>query len=161
MRHGYAIAPASPLLATGSPGRHRLAPLWARLLAFRLDRELAEGVAPWRSPAHAARARQLTSERTRRHLAHGRDHLLEEAEQPMRFGRGALVQPSDTRIREARPDMLMMVVRLRACAPLAPRGMAALKRLLSDGAGPVYTYGDPEALKRRLLEIDGWLNVQD
>jgi hypothetical protein len=50
---------------------------------------------------------------------------------------------------------------LRGNGPVAPRGIAALKNLLTDGAGPVYTHGDPETLRRRLAAIDRWLDVPD
>ncbi len=38
---------------------------------------------------------------------------------------------------------------LRGPAPVAPRGLAILKQILSDGTGPVYV-GDGEELARRL-----------
>ncbi len=57
--------------------------------------------------------------------------------------------------------MLTLASRLRANAPVDPRGIAALKDLLTDGAGPVFTHGDPNTLKRRMQAIDEWLHVQD
>lgn len=162
MKHAHGVTPAAPLVAfTHRGGRHRTAPLRARLRALSLDRQLASGVEPWRSPVHAARARQLTGERTRRMLARSLEQLIERAEDPPRVHRGAAIQPSRARVAEARPLMLTLASRLRGIGPVAPRGIAALKNLLTDGAGPVYTHGDPETLRRRLAAIDRWLDVPD
>ena len=40
------------------------------------------GIAPWRSPAHAARALQLTSARRREAYAAGLERVLAETERP-------------------------------------------------------------------------------
>lgn len=50
--------------------------------------------------------------------------------------------------------------RLRGSAPVEARGIAALKDLLTDRGGPVYTPGDPNTLERKLELIDQWLDVQ-
>jgi hypothetical protein len=67
-------------------GRRRARPagLWARLRAPWLDRQLAAGVSSWHSRAHAARALQLTTHRTRRRLARVLEQLVERAEDPPR-----------------------------------------------------------------------------
>ncbi|HEY2651674.1 MAG TPA: hypothetical protein VGI50_07125 [Solirubrobacteraceae bacterium] len=143
------------------PDRHPLAPVLAHLRAWRLDRQLAAGVESWRSPVHAARARQLTSNRTRRMLARSLERLVEQAEKPTSLHRAAVVQPSRAGVREARPLILTLASRLRGNAPVGARGMAALKDLLTDAAGPIYTHGHPETVKRRLQTIDQWLDVQD
>ena len=54
----------------------------------------------------------------------------------------------------------MLASRLRADAAVDPRGLAALRVLLTDGGGPVYTHGDPETLKHRLETIEGWMETQ-
>ena len=162
MRHGDALHRASPVLVTRRrASRHRLAPLLARLRAPWLNRQLAAGVEPWRSPVHAARARQLTGDRIRRMLARGVERLVEQADEPPRLSRSAVIYPWRPGVREARPLMLTLASRLRGGAPVDPRGTAALKDLLTDGSGPVYTPGDPNTLKRRLEIIDQWLDVQD
>jgi hypothetical protein len=51
----------------------------------------------------------------------------------------------------------MLASRLRAGAAVDPRGVAAVRVLLTDGGGPVYTHGDPEALKHRLETIEDWI----
>ena len=162
MRHGNAIAHTSPLRALHRRGgTDRFAPLLAHLRAARIDQQLAAGTESWHTPVHAARARQLTSERTRRSLARSLERLVEQAEEPPRLARAAIVFPNRARVREARPLMLTLAARLRDRAPVTPYAMAALRDLLTDGAGPVYTRGDPDALRRRLHAIETWLDVQD
>jgi hypothetical protein len=162
MRHAGAITPASPLVVISHRrGRQRLAPLLARLGAPWLDRRLAAGVESWSSPVHAARARQLASDRTRRMLARSLERLVEQAEEAPGRQRAAVVQPSRARVREARPLMLTLASRLRGNAPVAARGMAALKNLLTDGGGPVYTRGNPDELKDCLQAVEEWLHAQD
>jgi hypothetical protein len=162
MRHTGALHHGSPVFGTPRRrSRHPLAPLLARLRGPWLNRQLAAGVEPWRSPVHAARARQLTGDRTRRMLARGLERLVEQAEEPPSFSRTAVIQPWRPGVREARPLMLTLASRLRGSAPVDPRGIAALKDLLTDGAGPVYTPSDPNTLKRQLELIDQWLDVQD
>jgi hypothetical protein len=153
---------ASPVFVTRRRrSRHRLAPLLAHLRGPWLNRQLAAGVEPWRSPVHAARARQLTADRTRRMLARGLEQLVEQAEEPPSLSRAAVIHPWRPGVREARPLMLTLASRLRGSAPVDARGVAALKDLLTDGGGPVYSPGDPNTVKRQLEVIDQWLDVQD
>jgi hypothetical protein len=148
--------------ATGSAWRcHRLSPLLAHLRAPWLDRQLADGIASWHSPAHAARALQLTSARTRKALARSLERLVEQAEEPPRSARSAVILPCRPQVREARPIILTTALRLRAGAPVAARGMARLKLLLSDGAGPCYASSRPDALLIELQTITQWLDVRD
>jgi hypothetical protein len=162
MKHTGALHHASQRVVTRRRrSRHPLAPLLARLRAPWLNRQLAAGVEPWRSPVHAARAKQLTGDRTRRMLARGLERLVEQAEEPPSLSRAAVIHPWRPGVREARPLMLTLASRLRRSAPVDPRGIAALKDLLTDGGGPVYTPGDPDTLKRQLEAIDQWLDVPD
>lgn len=137
---------------------HVLAPLLAQLSATHLDRRVADGVDPLHSPIYAARSRRLTGEKSRRTLARSLERLVEEAdESPRPRSLSSAVRPSRARVHEARPELLMLASRLRAGAAVDPRGLAALRVLLIDGAGPVYTPGDPETLKRRLETIENWI----
>lgn len=162
MRHTDVISPVLPAPVSRRLGkRSRLAPLRARLGSIWLNRQLADGVEPWRTPVYAARARQLTSHRNRRMLAGALDRIVAQAERPPRPYRGPAVHPSSKQVHEARPLMLILAARLRSAAPVDPRGVAALHELLADGAGPIYRYGDPEMLRRRLEEIEAWLHALD
>jgi hypothetical protein len=146
----------------GSAGRHpRAARLLAHLRAPRLDRQLADGVAPWHSPTHAARALQLTGARTRRALARSLERLVEQAEEPPPPARSAVIEPCRPQVREARPIMLTMAFRLRAGTPVDARGVARLKLLLTDGLGPCYAPSRPDALLVELQSVSRWLDVRD
>ena len=158
--------------ALGSPGARPagLQPRWmgqrvgwlvAHLRAARLDRQLAAGSVPWRSPVHAARALQLTSDGYRRGLARSLERLVEQAEQPRGPFKGPVVQPCREQVRAALPLMLTIAARLRDPAPVDARAIARLCALLSDGAGPCYTPSDPGALTGALETISQWLDVQD
>jgi hypothetical protein len=141
---------------------HRVGWLLAHLRAPRLDRQLAAGSVPWRSPVHAARALQLTSDGHRRGLARSLERLVEHAEPPPGGPfRGSVVQPCREQVREALPLILMIAARLRSGAPVDARGVARLCALLSDGAGPCYSRSDPGALTGALETISQWLDVQD
>jgi hypothetical protein len=152
----------TPWLAIGSPGRHpRAARLLAHLRAPWLDRQLAGGIAAWHSPTHAARALQLTSARTRKALARSLERFVEQAEEPPTLARSAVIEPCRPQVREARPIMLTMAFRLRSRSLVDARGMARLKLLLSDGAGPCYAPSRPDALLVELQSVSEWLDVRD
>ena len=61
----------------------------------------------------------------------------------------------------ALPVILATASRLRSGAPVDARGVARQCALLSDGAGPCYSRGDPVALTVALETISQWLDVQD
>jgi hypothetical protein len=145
-----------------SPSRIKdpLAALLSRVSGARLDRMLAQGIEPWHTPVHAARCRQLTGERSRRKLARSLERLIEQADEPPRRWLSSVVCPSRARVHEARPLLLMLASRLRADTPVDPRAVAAIRLLLTDGAGPVYTHGHPETLKLRLQTIAAWMDAQ-
>ena len=135
-----------------------LAPLLARLRGAHIDARLARGVEPWNSPVYAARCRQLTGERSRHALARSLERLVEEADERPRLWLSSVVRPSQARVHEARPLLLMVASRLRSQTPVHPRAVAAIRVLLSDGAGPVYTHGHPDTLKLRLQTIASWMD---
>ena len=141
-------------------GSRFLPPLLARVRAHSLDLQLAHGIEPWRTPVLAARARQLTDERSRRSLAACLEHIVERAEDLPRLTLSAVVEPSRPGVQEARPQLLMLAARLRGGEPINPRGVAALKDVLSDGTSPMYRCGDPEALVRALRRIEWWLDTR-
>ena len=142
--------------------RPRTVWLLAHLRALWLDRQLAAGVVPWHSKLHAARSLQLTSDRSRRALACSLEHLVEHADGPPVHWRSAAVPPCRPQVSEARPVILAIAARLRATAPVDARGMARLRLLLTDGAGPCYTpSGRPDALAVALQTVDRWRDAAD
>jgi hypothetical protein len=140
------------------PGR--VARLRARLNGSALDRDLASGIAPWRSPAHAARALQLTSARRREAYADGLERVLAETERPSHAARvsGAVLADPGAVILCA-PVMWEIVGELRGAGPVSAEGMARLRSLLCDGAGPLYCAGQHEELCEALEHIARWLPV--
>jgi hypothetical protein len=154
---------ASHVLGSGRsharrPGR--LVSLRARLHRESLDRELAGGIAPWRSPAHAARALQLTSTRRRDAYAAGLERVLAETERPPRSIRfSGVVTPDPASVILCAPTIWEIVGTLRAPAPVSAEGMARLRTLLCDGAGPLYCAGNAEQLRQNLEHIARWLPV--
>jgi len=140
--------------------RDPLASALGRLLAWRLDRQLAAGAAPWRSRAHASRALQLTSPRRRRMLATRLSQILDQAfapPVPARFG--AVVRPCGTQVRDALLQIVALTARLKDGEPVDPRGVAGLHLLITDGTGPFYVATDPQALADALAPICGWLDA--
>jgi len=132
--------------------------LVARMLGRSIDRELATGVIARITQAHAARVEQLTAPRTRAALAGSLERLIECAEAPAsRFGIAAA--PCREQVREARGVIRATANRLRSAEPLDARGIARLKRLLSDRTGPCYVPSHPDALKVAMRDIAKSLNV--
>jgi hypothetical protein len=142
-----------------TPGR--LVSLRARLRHESLDRDLAGGIAPWRSPAHAARALQLTTGRRRESYALGLERVLAEIERTggisPRFS--GVVMPDPAAVILCAPTIWEIVGTLRAPAPVSAEGMARLRALLCDGAGPLYCAGNAEQLRQALEHISRWLPV--
>jgi hypothetical protein len=142
----------------GSPGR--LAWLRARLHGGALDRDLACGIAPWRSPAHAARALQLTSAGRREACAQGLERVLAETERPPRPSRlGAVVVADPAAVILCAPQIWEIVGTLRGPDPVSAEGMARLRAILCDGGGPLYTPGHADGLRQALDHIARWLPV--
>ena len=114
--------------------------LLARLLAGRFDRMLAVGVpAPAGSPLalHAAR---LTSADEREAIARTLRRAVDDArnrEAPL-SSRVPLNLPNIV-VAEDRIDEVTL--RLHSPRPVSARGVARLRVLLADGAGPMYRYG--------------------
>ena len=121
--------------------------LAARLFARRLDRELIGGADPASRPWLAARAALLTSRSTRDELADGLDVVLTSAQRPP--GRAhALPRPAPVLANAALLRELARV--LRGPCPLYAAGIARVRRLLTDGTGPMYMSRDGIALEDEL-----------
>jgi hypothetical protein len=140
----------------------RLVSLRARLRHGSLDRELAAGIAPWRSPAHAARALQLTSARRREAYATGLERVLAETERTggrMSTRFSGVVMPDPAAVILCAPTIWEIVAALRAPTPVSAEGMARLRALLCDGAGPLYCSGNAEQLRQAFEHTSRWLPV--
>jgi hypothetical protein len=119
----------------------------ARLLARRLDRELIRGADPASRPRLAARAALLTSQSTRDELADGLDVVLSIAQRPA--GR-VHAQPRPAPVLANAALLRELAGVLRGPAPLYVAGIARVRRLLTDGTGPMYASRDGIALEREL-----------
>jgi len=130
------------------------------MLAPWLDQELARGMGAPLSKAHAARARQLTSDRTRLALARALDRLVNRAQAPRPACLTPLVAPCSEQVRDAMPLILSVRSRLLSEEPLATQGIARLKTLLRDRAGAFYVASAPGALAAVLQEISALLDAE-
>ncbi|MBV9047787.1 MAG: hypothetical protein JOY58_05940 [Solirubrobacterales bacterium] len=161
MRSTRALPPLRLPVMRARARRQRLAWLIAHLRAPRIDRDLATGVAPWQSRSHAARSLQLTTARSRRALARSLERVLKDAEQPSPAFLSAAIVPCREQVYPARTLIGELAVRLRSRRPVAARGVAELRALLSDGAGPCYVSSDPQALTRALEAVSRWMDTRE
>ncbi len=127
--------------------RHRLL---ARILAVRLDRELAGGARPEANALLAARAVFLTSVRYRRVLATSLRRMLAASAVPSARPRPAAapksagaasrlyIPLSRDRIARSAPGLAGLASCLAAPRPVPARGVALVSQLLTDGCGPLY-----------------------
>jgi hypothetical protein len=102
-----------------------------------LDRQLAEGVHPWRSRELSLRAAQLTSRRRRARFARELESVVVEA----RGGRpelNACVPLRRAAILSAEDDLLALAAALRSPAPCRPQAAALVSFLLRDASSPLY-----------------------
>lgn len=145
---GLAIAPRPRL-------RHRMA---ARLRAGRLDAALVAGANPEGDPSLSVRARRLTTRREREGLAGALHRSRAEA---LSARARVRIPISRERVQQAEDELSLLAHRLASPGPVAVRGVALARALLSDGAGPLYderSPGDLAALARRAADallLDG------
>src|SRR3954451_23859861 len=123
--------------------RRAMSPFADVLRAPRLDRALAAGADPASAPILLARARRLTSWRTRRRVA----RALEEVE------RGPGVPVRRDQVRDARDLLFELATALRSRARVSARGVLLARRIVTDGCGPLYApSAPPSALWWRVWE---------
>ena len=103
-----------------------------------LDRDLAEGMPPTSSPAHAERSRQLCGRHVRRELAGCIDGILARAEHPPHWHSPALPLEA-AGVRAARAELEALRDALLSDAGCACRGVAQASVLLHGEGSPVYT----------------------
>jgi hypothetical protein len=123
------------------------------MLAPWLDRELADGVEAGLSKAHAARAEQLISRRTRTAVARSLEKLLERSQTTKRPTPIATVPLCREQIVSAAPLIATTASRLRSGERVDARAVARLKLLIGDRRGPFYRLTRFDALAVALREI--------
>ena len=109
----------------------------ARLRGSSLDRALAQGADPCRSPALAHRAARLTSERSRQRLATWIEAILARASRPARPPSLA-VEPDRSEVWASAAHLAQVQELLRSSTPVYARGVAILEALLRDGGSALY-----------------------
>jgi hypothetical protein len=119
----------------------------------RLDRQLADGLAPEAFHDRALRATQLAGMRTRRQVARSLRRLVEHAERPAGGLLGSAVPVCRRSVLAWREGLLGLAERLEQPVPLDPRGVARALVLLTDGGGPFY---DAHA-QRSMSEAVWWI----
>lgn len=134
--HVHLPHPHRPQAADAPPGALGLrARVWRH--QSELDRDLAGGAPPDRSPEHEARARQLLSQRCRRELVAELDTALAKAQHPPAWHSASL--PVQTAaVRDARTELGSLRQALLEREPLALRGAALASCLLSDPQSALY-----------------------
>ncbi len=120
--------------------------------AAKLDRDLAGGVSPDASATLALRAQILVRPSMRRALARRVEQLVVEAT----LGRTpcpteARVPIRRDRILDAADALQVLIDHLLTRGPVPARGVAQVRVLLTDGAGPIYYPGDTDDLRACVL----------
>jgi hypothetical protein len=147
----------------GSPHCLRARPCrsWDRFLArvqtASLDRRLAAGQAPESTALLATRAQALVSPDHREGLAHDFEHLLEV----VRGRRSPSHRPLPLcreRILAAEPALRDLLAALVMPVPVPAGAVAGARRLLSDGAGPLYNGSSAVDLVSAVREVTNRLD---
>ena len=127
--------------------------VWAR----QTDRALASGISPDSSACLSVRAHELIGYPTRSALARAIRRLVEDAGHPVRplsFN----IPMCRSKVWRSRDTLKQLADRLLTDGPLDARGLAQIRLLLSDGAGPLYDRPSADdlepALRRAMAALD-------
>jgi hypothetical protein len=127
--------------------------------AAELDRELAAGTRPAAGTLLALHGDRITSRRGRARVADGLARALRDALAGPGFS--AAVRPDRDEVRAARTVLAVLDRRLRGPQPVSAQGVALLRELLVDGAGPLYRCREPGTLGSRLRSAAAALEPRD
>jgi hypothetical protein len=128
-----------------------------RLIAARLDADLAAGLPPETSSWHAARARRVVTPRMRHALAGDWEHLLLVSHVATR-GLSGRVPIRSERLHRAEPEIRELIAALRVSGPVPARGVAIATNLLTDGRGPIYNAKASDDLTATVMRAVEHLN---
>jgi hypothetical protein len=121
-------------------------PRWTWISAPGLDRLLLAGADPAASPALRRRARTLSRWRRRERLASGLERAVAEAwGPPAPFSARVPVRRAEVRATQA--PMLELATRIRETDGRHPAGLILARRLLTSGAGPLFSPSAAGALR--------------
>lgn len=143
--------PDRTLSGDRQPGRRQRIGLFliARWRGGQLDRELAAGAHPRPHTPLALHEQRITSRRGRARVADGLARAVRDAV-AVAPGFSAAVRPDRHEVLAARTVLAALDRRLRGPEPIAGRGIALLRELLTDGSGPLYLPTEPGALGSHL-----------
>ena len=139
-------AASDALRWTAAPRPSLVARLTARLRADRFDHQLAVGVAAPAGSALAVHQARLMSTGEREAIARSLRQAVSDARSGAVFSSRIPVHPRNIAAAEELIDTITL--RLHSPQPVQARGMARLRRVLSDGAGPFYWYGEGDLVGR-------------
>ena len=111
----------------------------ARLRTDKFDHQLAVGVPAPAGSALAVHQARLTSTAEREAIARSLRRAVRDAHTGAVFSSRIPVHPRNVAAAEEVIDRITL--RLHSPRPVSARGMARLRRVLSDGTGPLYWYG--------------------
>jgi len=131
----------------------------ARMCSRQLDRALAQGTSPDSSAVLSVRAHDLIGVRTRSMLAQSIRRLVEEAGHPVRPLQFT-IPICRSKVWRSRQALEEVADRLLGSEPLDARGLAQLRLLLSDGAGPLYDHPGANDLRPALQRVMAALEVR-
>jgi hypothetical protein len=150
---------ADPIPAVAGP-RDRLRARWH---ADQLDHELAAGISPDSTVDRSLRAQSLVRRRTRCDLARSMQRLVVAATQ--RPAAGRLPTPvSRAPVTICAADINELITRLLAPGPVAARGVAQARLLLTDAGSPFYRVGRQASaaeLRAKVRDAAGALDAMD
>jgi len=128
--------------ALGRTAAHRpsvVARVIARLRADKFDHQLAVGVPAPAGSALAVHQARLTSTTEREAVARSLRQAVNDARSGAVFSSRIPLHSRNISAAEELIDRITL--RLHSPRPVSARGMARLRRVLSDGSGPFYWYG--------------------
>ncbi len=124
--------------------------LIARWRSFTLDRALAAGAPPEDSAPLLLRAHALLDPRTRRDLGYSLRRILRQRSRTPSIGTRVPVRRDA--VAQARDGLDLLARRLLGDTPVAVRGVARVRVLLSDGSGSLFWDGSGDDLRARVEE---------
>jgi hypothetical protein len=110
-----------------------------------LDRRLLAGADPYTDPALRRRVSELESPRMRRSLAGELENIVAACERPP--PRNAAVPIDRRAVWASRRWLLQLAQDLREPGEVSVRGILLIRRLLTDGASPLYLARSPAELE--------------
>jgi hypothetical protein len=135
--------------------------LACRLGGSRLDLALARGASPDSSAALSLRAHWLIGMRTRATLASSLLRVVRDAQDSGHPYCRSAVPVCRPGVLRCASLLAELSARLTAPGPVSARGVATVRRLLTDGCSPLYSSLDDGALDRALYAAHNSLAVEE